>query len=120
MDKQQITELKEKLQGETHYNIIYVDFANPKHILVNHDINMYSSLDLEHFLRFYVFNDTFMRVYTKRGPRHFTFHEIKKEDFDEGSLEKAFYVDYSEYQTLYMRVGKINGISTLQYLRFEK
>lgn len=120
MDRQQINELKEKLEEEACYNIIYVDFANPKHVIVNHDIDAYSPLDLEHFAKFYVFNDNFMRIYTRRGPKYFTFQEIKKEDFDEGALEKVFYVDYSEYNKLRMRIGKIKGVSTLQYLRFEK
>ena len=120
MDKQQVFELKEKLKTEKDYNIIYVDFANPKHVIVNHDIDAYSPLDLEHFAKFYVFNDNFMRVYTRRGPKHFTFQEIKKEDFEEGAMEKSFFVDYSNYTKLYMRVGKIKGISSLQYLRFEK
>lgn len=119
MEKQQISELKEKLQGKE-YNIIYVDFANPKHVLVNHDINAYSTLDLDRFAKLYVFNDDFMRVYTRRGPKHFTFQEIKKEDFEPGYSEKAFFVTYSEYTKLYMRVGKIDGNSTIQYVRFEK
>lgn len=119
MEKQQIIELKEKLQG-TEYNIIYVDFANPKHVIVNHDIEAYSPLDLEHFAKLYIFNDDFMRVYTRRGPKHFTFQEIKKEDFDPGYDEKRFFVNYSAYTQLYMRVGKIKGSSALQYLRFEK
>ncbi|WP_337742868.1 hypothetical protein [Fusobacterium gonidiaformans] len=118
MDKKQVEDLQSLLQ-EQNYTIIYVDFANPKNVIVSHSINDFSSIDLEHFAKFYVFNDNFMRVYSRKGPKHFDFYEIQKEDFDPGYDEKVFFVDYSQYKKLHMRVGKIDGKSAMQYLYFE-
>ena len=66
MDKKQVEDLQSLLQ-EQNYTIIYVDFANPKNVIVSHSINDFSSIDLEHFAKFYVFNDNFMRVYSRKG-----------------------------------------------------
>lgn len=118
MDKKQVEELQSLLQKQN-YTIIYVDFANPKNVIVSHSINDFSSIDLEHFAKFYVFNDNFMRVYSRKGPKHFDFYEIQKEDFDLGYDEKVFFVDYSQYKKLHMRVGKIDEKSAMQYLYFE-
>lgn len=118
MERKQVEELKEFLQEKV-YTLIYVDFANPKNVMVSHQIDDFSFLDLEHFAKFYVFNDNFMRVYSRKGPKHFDYYEIKKEDFEAGYDEKIFFVDYSQYQKLHMRIGKINGMPAMQYLYFE-
>lgn len=89
MERKQVEELKEFLQ-EKIYTLIYVDFANPKNVMVSHQIDDFSFLDLEHFAKFYVFNDNFMRVYSRKGPKHFDYYEIKKEDFEAGYDEKIF------------------------------
>src|SRR3712207_8111532 len=90
MERKQVEELKEFLQ-EKAYTLIYVDFANPKNVIVSHHIDDFSFSDLEHFAKFYVFNDSFMRVYSKKGPKHFDYSEIKKEDFETGYSEKIFF-----------------------------
>lgn len=118
MNQKQWEELQE-LVKEQSYNIIYVDFANPKEIRVSHSLNDFTKADWDHYIKFYIFNDTFMRVYTRKAPKVYDCMELHKDDFEEGYLETAYFIDYSSYDKLWMRIGKVRGTAATQYMHFE-